>query len=131
MLSAEAALKRRDDSMFYSASCPVCHVGTVNFTRTDVLAASEIGDLCGEILAQLAEEYYVTVGDITGPRRFKRLSEPRYRAMFQMRYGLGMPLKAIGSVLGGRDHSTIIYGLNQINEAGEYVPRDRRPLAVE
>ena len=117
--------------VLYSAPCPTCYEGTVLLTRTDVLATSELSELTAGILEEVAAEYGLTVGDLTGRRRFKRLTEPRCRAMFQMRTGLDMTLESIGLVFGGRDHSSIIYGLAQINAAGEYRQRDGRPVAVE
>ena len=110
--------------VLYSAPCPTCHEGTVLLTRTDVLVTSELSELTAGILQEVADEYGLQVGDLTGRRKFKRLIGPRCRAMFQMRNDLGMTLESIGMVF-GRDHSSIIYGLNQVNAAGEYEPRQR------
>lgn len=69
-----------------------------------------------DVRALLAEECELAgleLGDVIGPRRFKRLVEARDRIAYRLRYELDMPLKTIGAYLGNRDHSTIIHSLEK------------------
>lgn len=108
-----------DTGVWQEVDCPVCGEGKVLITRSDVLGADEMAGLAADILKRLAEEYFVTVADIVGERRFKRLIEPRFRAYWQMRKELGMSLEAIGHVM-NRDHSSILHGLSQMSADGIY-----------
>lgn len=108
-----------DTGVWQEVFCPVCHEGRVLITRSDVLGAQEMSGLAADILSTLAEEYFVTVADLVGERRFRRLIEPRFRAYWQMRTELGMSLASIANVM-NRDHSSILHGLNQMSADGTY-----------
>jgi len=47
---------------------------------------------------------------LTGPSRVKPIAEARHIAMYLLREDAQLPLKAIGHLLGNRDHSTVIHG---------------------
>jgi len=95
--------------------CPTCNgCGEAEFTHPVVVIGTDIVALAHEILVGRAEEYGLSPGDLAGPSRASRLLEPRYKAAEDMR-ALGMTLESIGRILGGRDHSTIIYGLKKLS----------------
>lgn len=52
--------------------------------------------------------------DLSGPSRKSHLVLPRQILMYLLRKELHLPLGQIGAILGGRDHSTIIYGLEKV-----------------
>ena len=52
--------------------------------------------------------------DLTSPSRKSSLVLPRQILMYLMRKELDLPLEQIGQFIGGRDHSTIIYGVEKI-----------------
>ena len=54
--------------------------------------------------------------DIKGKKRTKNIIMPRQIAMYLCNTMTDCSLQAIGSLLGGRDHSTIIHGANKIGE---------------
>jgi chromosomal replication initiator protein len=62
------------------------------------------------------------MADITGPRRQKELVLPRQIAMYLMQTECNMPFEKIGQVLGGRDHTTVMHGVDKIKVA---ISRDR------
>lgn len=64
-----------------------------------------------DIVEYVAERYGVTSDDLTGPRRARRLSEPRQRAYALAREVTGRSLPAIAAAFGGRDHTTILHGI--------------------
>ena len=49
-------------------------------------------------------------------KRTSNIATPRQIAMYLCRRMTDYPLEAIGSFLGGRDHSTIIHGADKIEE---------------
>ncbi len=77
---------------------------------------------------QGVQSYFnVNQTDLTGPRRQKELVLPRQIAMFVMYEECKMPMERIGQVLGNRDHTTIMHGVEKIREA---ITRDREVQRV-
>lgn len=70
-----------------------------------------------KIIAEVANVYGVTPEDIRSSKRTSQISTARKVAAYVVREVTGMPLAAIGSEFGGRDHSTIVYAINTVNEA--------------
>ena len=67
---------------------------------------------------QTVSEYYgVTLNDLTGPTRKREITVPRQIAMYLTREMTGMSLPQIGSVFGGRDHTTVMHSCKTV-EAG-------------
>lgn len=55
-----------------------------------------------------------TLEDLCSKNRAKELAEARHIAMFLMKKLTGKSLRDIGGFLGGRDHSTVMHGLQKI-----------------
>jgi chromosomal replication initiator protein len=68
------------------------------------------------IIEVVAEHYNLTIDQMTSKNRSNQIARPRQIAMYLCKEMTDSPLEAIGSFLGGRDHSTIIHGANKINE---------------
>jgi len=66
------------------------------------------------IIREVAKYYGVTVKEIKGLRRVKTLVTPRQICMFLLREMTKTGLQTVGEVLGNRDHSTVIHGVNKI-----------------
>jgi hypothetical protein len=105
--------------LYLVIKCPVCEQGDVLVTRTDVLAGDELGELAQVIIDEISSEYAVKPADLVGPRRFKRLIEPRAICYWRLREQLHMTLAGIGAIF-HRDHSTIVHALNQMSHSGQY-----------
>ena len=60
--------------------------------------------------------------------RKKTVARPRQIAMYLCRTMISSPLGAIGTLLGGRDHATIIHGCNKIVEEMETNSELRRDI---
>ena len=59
---------------------------------------------------QTVSEYYgVTLKDMVGPTRKREITVPRQIAIYLTREMTGMSLPQIGSVFGGRDHTTVMH----------------------
>ena len=74
------------------------------------------------VLAYVAKKEGVSVDDLKGPSKLRTVVYPRFRAMHMLRQlkrgGEPMSYPAIGGVLGGRDHTTIMNGIQRAEELG-------------
>ncbi len=68
------------------------------------------------IIEIVADHYGITVDQMISSSRQKIISRPRQIAMYLCREMVDTPLNAIGSLLGDRNHATIIHGANIIAE---------------
>ena len=66
---------------------------------------------------EVADVYGVTPEEIRSSKRSAQISTARKVAIYVVREITKMPLQSIGTEFGGRDHSTIVYAINNI-EAG-------------
>lgn len=62
----------------------------------------------------VAEEFNVTVDQIRGQSRIKKLIIPRF-AFYYLSYKHGHSLPKIGIWCGGRDHTSVLHGKNIID----------------
>jgi chromosomal replication initiator protein len=69
-----------------------------------------------QVVTQVADYYQIKTSDIYGDRRIKNLAFARQIAMYLLRKEVQLPLKEVGRVLGGRDHSTILHGQEKISK---------------
>jgi chromosomal replication initiator protein DnaA len=67
-----------------------------------------------EILTAVSQYYHVSMDDLKGKKRDKRIVYPRHIAMFLMRQYAEVSLVEVGDILGGRDHSTVMHGCDNI-----------------
>ncbi len=67
-----------------------------------------------QILKTVSDYYQVKISDIKGSRRLKSYTLPRQVVMYLLRKELQIPLKEVGRLLGGRDHTTILHGQDKI-----------------
>ncbi len=70
-----------------------------------------------KVIAEVANVYGITAEDIRSSKRTSQISTARKVAAYVVREVTGMPLAAIGMEFGGRDHSTIVYSINNVTEA--------------
>lgn len=75
-----------------------------------------------KVISGINHYFNLRMVDITGPRRKKGLVFPRQLAMYLLYEECKIPYERIGELLGGRDHTTIMHGVEKIKEA---VSRDR------
>ena len=71
------------------------------------------------IISMVAEHFDVTVDDLCGNKRNSKIVTPRQIAMYLCKNMTDTPLDSIGALLGGRDHSTIIHGVQKISDEYE------------
>ena len=68
------------------------------------------------IIEVVAEHFNLSIDQMISKNRTITVAKPRQIAMYLCKQMTDSPLEAIGSLLGGRDHSTIIHGANKISE---------------
>ena len=61
-------------------------------------------------------DFFSSIEDIKSSKRNKELVHPRQMIMYLCRSMTNATYKEIASILGGRDHSTIIYGERSITD---------------
>ena len=67
-----------------------------------------------QILSTVCKYYSLKTTDLKGKRRTKNIVIPRQVAMYLMRELTEEPLMNIGKFLGGRDHTTIMHGIDKV-----------------
>lgn len=66
------------------------------------------------IINTVCEHFHVKKEDIYGSKRNSEIVQPRQIAMYLCREMTQTQFKEIGSIMGGRDHSTVIHGYDKI-----------------
>ncbi|MFN2119372.1 MAG: chromosomal replication initiator protein DnaA [Anaerolineales bacterium] len=67
-----------------------------------------------KIMELVAREWKTTIEALLGRDRSHKIAEPRQVAMYLMRKETSASLPQIGEVLGGRDHTTVMYAIGKI-----------------
>lgn len=80
------------------------------------------------ILKTIAHEYGVSLEELLSANRSQRIAFPRQIAMYMLREESELSLPKIGEILGGRDHTTIMYGHDKITDLLERDKNLRRKL---
>jgi chromosomal replication initiator protein len=84
-----------------------------------------------EILDAVAEYYRIPLEELCGKRRDKHTVGPRHIAMYLMRQETDASLLEIGQALGGRDHSTVLHGCENISrEVNDNTTMRKEVLAI-
>jgi len=81
-----------------------------------------------EVVRRVADVFGVTVDRMLGRDRSREVALPRQIAMFLMREEANISLPQIGEALGGRDHTTVMYGCDKIADLLERDDRLRRQV---
>jgi chromosomal replication initiator protein len=69
-----------------------------------------------DILKTIAEFYDININDLINKCRKKEVVRPRQIAMYLIREELNSSYPYIGDKLGGRDHTTVMYACEKINQ---------------
>lgn len=70
-----------------------------------------------KIIELVAREWQVSVDAIRSRDRSQKIAEPRQVAMYLLRNKTDASLPQIGHVLGGRDHTTVMYAIEKIADS--------------
>jgi len=83
-----------------------------------------------EVVNIVTKYFDITIEDIVGKSREKRLSFPRQIVMFLLREELKLSYPAIGDELGGRDHTTAMHAHTKISTFVEQDAKLKQDLQV-
>ena len=81
-----------------------------------------------QIIHLVANAFGITEDNILGRDRSRQIALPRQVAMYLMREEANISLPQIGEALGGRDHTTVMYGCDKITDMMERDHRFRRQV---
>jgi chromosomal replication initiator protein len=79
-----------------------------------------------EIVRRVAQAFGVSMEEMLGRDRSRQVALPRQIAMYLMREEANISLPQIGEALGGRDHTTVMYGCEKVADLLERDDRLRR-----
>jgi chromosomal replication initiator protein len=68
------------------------------------------------ILEETANYFSLSTGDLMSKSRSRPLTNARHIAMYLTRECTGLSLVKIGEIFGGRDHTTVLHGINKVTE---------------
>jgi chromosomal replication initiator protein len=68
------------------------------------------------ILEETATYFSLSTGDLMSKSRSRPLTQARHIAMYLTRECTGLSLVKIGEIFGGRDHTTVLHGINKVTE---------------
>ena len=69
-----------------------------------------------KIITDVCKVYNVTAADVRSQKRKREISEARQMAMHVVKEVCGLTMEEIGKEFGGRDHSTVVYTLKQVDK---------------
>lgn len=85
----------------------------------DLISSNNTRKVTPELILDIvAEHYNITIADLKSNKRSADIANPRQVAMYLIRTlsEKEYSLKAIGILLGGKDHSTVKYGIEKIED---------------
>jgi chromosomal replication initiator protein len=68
-----------------------------------------------KIIELVAKEWQTSVEALLGRDRSKKIAQPRQVAMYLLRKETDASLPQIGEILGGRDHTTVMYAIQKVS----------------
>ena len=81
-----------------------------------------------QIINTVAHAYGVPIEEMMGRGRSRQIARPRQIAMYLLREETKISLPKIGEALGGRDHTTVMYGCSKIADLLERDDKLRRQV---
>jgi chromosomal replication initiator protein len=81
-----------------------------------------------QVIETISKYYNLSLQELVSASRNKELVQPRQVAMYLIRQETDASLPEIGGLLGGRDHTTVIYGIERVKERLETEEQLRREV---
>lgn len=81
----------------------------------DIISSDNRREVTPELILDIVADHFgITVAGLKSKKRDSEIAVPRQICMYLMRTMTDTALKGIGAVLGGKDHSTVKYGVEKI-----------------
>ena len=81
----------------------------------DIISSNSNKEITPELILDIVSEHFgITITDLKSNKRNAEIATPRQISMYLIRTMTETPLKGIGIMLGGKDHSTVKYGVEKI-----------------
>jgi chromosomal replication initiator protein len=81
-----------------------------------------------QVIETVSKYFNISLQELVSASRNKELVVPRQVAMYLIRQETDASLPEIGGLLGGRDHSTVIHGVERVKERLESEDQLRRDV---
>ena len=83
----------------------------------DIVSPNKNRQITPELILEVVSEHFsVSIADLKSGKRNANIVNSRQIAMYLCRTMTDTPLKSIGIMLGGRDHSTVSHGVDKVTE---------------
>ena len=83
----------------------------------DIVSPNKNRQITPELILEVVSEHFsVSIADLKSGKRNANIANSRQIAMYLCRTMTDAPLKSIGIMLGGRDHSTVSHGVDKVTE---------------
>lgn len=81
----------------------------------DIVSSQNNRKVTPELILDIVSDHFgISIADLKSNKRSADIANPRQIAMYLIRTMTEVPLKGIGIILGGKDHSTVKYGVEKI-----------------
>ncbi len=98
-------------------------IDNVKSLLRDLLSASYAENISLDVIKKvIADNYQISVSDLTGKKRDKKFVVPRQIAIYIAREITEISFMELGREMGGKDHSTIMHAYNTISEKIKFDP---------
>ena len=81
----------------------------------DIVSSQNNRKVTPELILDVVSDHFgISIADLKSNKRSADIANPRQISMYLIRTMTEVPLKGIGIILGGKDHSTVKYGVEKI-----------------
>lgn len=113
----EGAVKNIKANALIYGNKPINIVMAQNAIRDIINDSQPVPVTISKIIGEVGRTFSVSESDIKSNKRAANISRARQVAMYVIKDITQMSMAAIGDEFGGRDHSTVVYALSQIEKA--------------
>lgn len=118
----EGAVKKMKAYYLLNGDAP--SITTAQMAISDIINNDQPAPLTVEkIIEEVARTFGTTAEDIRSSKRSANISNARQVAIYIVREITQMPMASIGEEFGGRDHSTIVYAVQQVEKSMKKDPK--------
>ena len=82
----------------------------------DIVSSQNNRKVTPELILDIVSDHFgISIADLKSNKRSADIANPRQISMYLIRTMTEVPLKGIGIILGGKDHSTVKYGVETVS----------------